>query len=202
MEKTRPYLDGGKEVVGYMLNTGFSTENIAKIQGIQQYLEGKFPGSFIFYPGETLHITLMDWTAPLVDYGRDKDELFEELYPEYDKVLTDILKVIKLITVHFKEIRVSPDAIFIVGEDDGSYQKIRDEFIGQIELEEGTKRPPQIIHSTIARFREEVEVGEIQLALNSLNLDLVQSINDFRLVKETEVPMQKFQEIGRFSIGL
>jgi hypothetical protein len=141
----------GQAAVGYMINTALDEVNQQPVRILQNQLVTAFGPVVWPQPVESLHITLMDWLAPLVDYGRDKDELYQQLLPDYDAVLTQLLSGAGPIAVRFHTVKVSPSAIFVVGEDGGQFSAIRKEFISKITLLPNTKQPPEIIHFTIQR---------------------------------------------------
>jgi hypothetical protein len=140
----------------------------------------------------------MDWVAPLVDYGKDKDLLFQSLYDKYDSVISNILNNVGEIHITFDTIRVSSGAIFITGHDNGQFQSIRDEFMDKIDLAPGTKRPPSIIHATIARFVQEIDLTIVQQFASNQGINFTQHIESFRLVnekKDTDVEIRYCKRI-------
>lgn len=190
-----------KRAVGYMLNSALAEPNQSKVQDIQNQLSGHFGDVIWNAPKESLHITLMDWLAPPIDYGRPKDELFREIYPEYDKTLTQILDGVKAINVNFNKILAGPAAIFAVGEDDGRYATIRKKFMDSVELLPNTKLPPQIIHFTVARFTDSVPLKPIQDLLATQPINISQTVSEFRLVREEVDPMLSFKVIKQYQLG-
>jgi hypothetical protein len=201
MKKTtdsRDYI--GRQALGYMVNTDVSTANQQAIQKIQdQLLASLGPALWVPSP-ETLHVTLMDWLAPLVDYGEDKRLLFVRIMPEYDHVLQDILGHVNSITITFDTVRVSPGAIFAVGHDTGEFQAIRQEFLSKITLLPNTKQPPSLIHFTIARFQREIPLTEVETLVEGLSLHIVQAVTRFRLIEEAQVPMLSFRTVKEYPL--
>lgn len=172
MELTQPVNWIGKSFIGYVMNTEFSGENAQGLVELMQEIEATFGGAVFCMPKASLHITLLDWIAPLVDYdGQDKDNLFKEIQPSYDKAITEALSVTSPIEVHFDEIKTSPSTIYIVGHDNGEFQRVREQFMEKVELLPGTKLPPTIIHSSLARFTKPVEISAVNSFLASKNLN-------------------------------
>lgn len=190
MEETIPHPYLGQEFIGYVVNTPFRGESQLAIQILQQKFSDQF-GEAIYIPEpETLHITLMDWLAPLVDYGRNKDELFGEIYAEYDKTLEESIAGINPITVTFNKIGVGREAIFLIGEDRGQYQAIRNRFLDKVILLPNTKKPPQIIHTTIARYLQPLDLAPIQ-DFGAAQSIAFQHITDmFRLLRTVDTEME------------
>ena len=83
--KSKPVDWVGKEHLGFVINAAFSKENTntitAWLEGLQKVaVEGVYT-----MKSEGLHITVLDWVAPLFDYeGADKRRLYDELYPSYN----------------------------------------------------------------------------------------------------------------------
>jgi hypothetical protein len=187
--------------VGYMMNVELSDQNKQKVAVIQEQLVKKFGEGIWSAPPESLHVTLFDWIAPLVEYDEDKEVLYKKIFSEYDKVVSAALKSVDPITVTFDQIQAAPSAIFIFGHDDGQFEQIRKYFLDNIELLPNTKKPPEIVHSTISRFTKELELEPIQEFLKSVDFSITQEITSFRLVREEIDPMLKFKLIKDYQLG-
>src|SRR5690606_29209819 len=118
-----------KAVDGYMVNAGFAAEQIAHITPLQNTLHEAFPHVVWKTPPSSLHITLLDWIAPMVDYGVDKKELYAKIFPEFDHAMAEVLKNHSPIKVTFSQLHVAQNCAIIVGEDDGTFQSIRTAFL-------------------------------------------------------------------------
>lgn len=192
--------NNNRKVSGYMLNIGFSKDNQKKIVGIIKDIKDTFGNVILDQPAEALHVTLMDWIAPLVEYDRDRDVLFKEGFPQYDKTFSELTDKSAPFTVIFDTIKVSPAAIYIQGYDAGQFKSLRDAFMAETTLVSGTKQPPKIIHCTIARFGAEVEMGEIERHVETISIHLEQNVDGYRLVHETETPMLAFEVLKRYQL--
>lgn len=199
-ELSHPVEHWGEELRSYVLNTEIGEEGMESVHKVQETLQKFFPDSFLIAPDSGIHITLMDWVAPLVSYKEDKDKLFEQHFTSYNITLENILINQKPITVRFNQVWVSPDAVIVVGRDDGSYSRIRSEFLDRESLIEGTKLPPKIIHSTIARFSKPVSMEEVREVLDKNPIDFTQEVDHFRLIKESRIPMLEFEELKRYEL--
>lgn len=197
--KTEP-MRHSEEVNGYLINSSLSETGKDIIEKLQNVCVKELQNSIWCTPPETLHITLMDWFAPLVKYDTHPDKLFSTHFPQYDNVMLETIERQKCISVHFNKIRVSQKAIFIQGEDDGSYSRIRTNFLQKVTLLPETKRPPKIIHSTIACFTKEIDFETVSNFIESLTIDFIEDINDFRLVNELQTPMQKYNILKRYGL--
>lgn len=200
MEKTIPHPYHHKTFIGYVVNSPFDENSQENIANLQKKFMKRF-GDSVFIPSpETLHTTLMDWLAPLVDYGQDKDKLFKEIYEEYDRTLLEALEGIAPIQVQVDTIGVSPEAIFIRGHDNGGYQQIRDKFLGRVTLLPNTKRPPQIIHSTIGRFAAEISLQDVQNFAATQEINFTQTIDAFRLLRTTDTVMAGWELLKTYQL--
>lgn len=192
----------GRDVLGYVVNTLFDEESQQTVAEMQQKIADEFGDSIWAAPPGALHITLMDWIAPLVDYGRDKDQLFAELRPSYEAALENALEGVAPIDVHFNTLKVAPDAIIMIGQDDGQMQQIRHKFLESIDLLPQTKRSPAIIHSSIIRFKNEQDLEPIIDLVAQQKLSLRFAISAFQLVRETSLPMLEYEVIKEYKLHM
>jgi hypothetical protein len=193
-------IDPTQAVIGYIVNTGLSEALYRPIRDIQAKLDARFPGAIWAAPQPSLHITLMDWSSPLAGYDQDKDELFRSVEGQYVSTLTEALKGQGPIPIAFDTIEAHPAAIIVKGHDDGSYQRIRDQFLSQVELLPGTKPPPHIVHTTICKFLQPIDVGEVEEFLRAETLRVQEIITEFRLVRETQIFLMQYETLRRFKL--
>ena len=189
-----------QHVTGYVVNASFDVDTQQAIAKIQDEIAHELGSAVWIPPLRSLHVTLLDWIAPLVEYNRNKDQLYAELYHSYDAVLHKILDKQHSINTVFKEIRVSQSAIYIVSTSNAELNHIRQQFLKNITLIDDTKQPPQIVHSTIARFTETIELDKVQEVLETLHVDIAQEITSFQLVKETVSPMIDYEMIKKYRL--
>ena len=186
---------------GYVVNAIFSDFNAKIITNALASLAENFPG--VIYPmsARSLHVTLFDWIAPLFDYGgANKSELFNQVRVVYDQKLSNILNNQKQIEVTFDEIKVTPTTIIITGKDDGSFERIRKEFVNGVDLLPDTKLPPTIIHASIARFIKEVNLELIEDFFQEKKFYFEQLVTEFRLVHTKKEPMLDFEILKRYPL--
>jgi len=199
-ENTRRHGHLGKESVSYVINSGFSEIATQHIYELQGKIKEKFTDKVWLLPNEALHITLMDWFAPFVDYGDDPDKLFEKYRADYTNELEKILTNQRAIKIHFDSVKTSPVTIFVEGSDDGSFGRIRKEFIASEKLLPGTKPPANIVHTSIARFTGEHSLTEVENFLSTLEVDFTEEIEEFRLIRESKSNMLEYKIIDKFQL--
>lgn len=197
---TQRHPDLEKETVSYVLNTELSESGREAILKLQGQLKERLGKVLWLLPPDALHITLMDWLAPFVEYGDDPDKLFREHRHVYEEALREVLADIHPISVHFERIQVSPSTIHIEGSEDGSFAEIRGHFLEQIELLPGTKPAPDIVHASVARFTGKTDLREAEECVSDLSIDLTELVQGFRLVRETKLPMLEYEIIEEFSL--
>jgi len=193
----------GGEYVGFVINAVFSDENTRQINGWLDGLRKVAPEGIYCMPPKSLHITVLDWIAPLVDYdGRDKRAMYEEMSPAYEPVFRRITDQVAPFDVHFTEVRVTPGTIILVGQDDGQFQSVRSQFVSSVTRPDGSKQPPNIIHSSLARFvAPEIDLVPVEQYVSEHPLDLTQHIAEFRLVETIREPMQEFTVLDTFELA-
>jgi hypothetical protein len=201
MSLTEPAVWVGKPFEGYMLNAEFSAENAHLLNTLLDSIKKELGEAIYAAPIDSLHITLMDWIAPLITYDvKDKVALFESIKAQYDAVFTNIVKDVKTITINFNEIRVSPSTIFIVGRDDGEFQDIRERFLKKVELLPKTKLPPTIIHASLARFTKPIELSSVKDFIEPQSISITQNVDNFRLVHSKREPLLEYDIIKRYHL--
>ncbi len=193
----------GQEHLGFVINVAFSEENLKLITDWLAKMNQHIPKGLYAMAPKGLHITVLDWVAPLFEYnGADKRQLFEELAPDYATVFQSITNDMPPFDVHFNELRVTPGAIILIGQDNGQFASLRSRFMDNITLPEGGKQPPNIIHSSLARFiRPEIELSPVEDYVQRHPIDLSQRISEFRLVETRREPMQDFTVLDRFQLA-
>jgi 2'-5' RNA ligase len=190
----------GKDAIGYLVNSDVSPEIKQKIYNLHHELKLAFGSAVWCQPLDSLHITLLDWLAPLVEYEKDKDVLFNEILPSYDEELSNLLSDQREIQVVINEVKVSQGAIFAVGVDNGEFENIRNSFINKIHLLKGTKQPPTIIHFSIARFIDEISLDEVNEFIQNQQIHMQLTVNSFRLIRESKVPMISYEIIKNYPL--
>lgn len=200
MNRSQPYHNINKPVEGYIVNTGYEKKSTDKIQAIQEAFRQHFANDLWFTPADALHITLLDWIAPLVSYAEPKDVLFKRIYNTYDTALKQALEPIPPIAVHFNSLIVTPDALIIQGVDKGEFQEIRNHFTDTIDLLPNTKQPPTIIHSTIARFRRPCNIETMQEVADVTPVSFTEKVNSFRLIHEEKAPLLRYQVLKTYPL--
>jgi hypothetical protein len=149
-------------------------------------------------PSHALHITLCEIIQPK-PYLEDKTELLKST-PHYEAVLENFLKI-PAINVQFRTIEVGPQAIIIRGEDNGAFNLIRQQLVSGLPLPLETKMPPDIIHSSIARYRKEIDVDYVKAATADLSIDFIETINEFQLLKATAPHLLNYTIARRYQLN-
>ena len=193
--------DIDRPVEGYVLITTPDAGIQREIAELQSMLNERFGGLVWNTPSSALHITLMDWIAPLVDYGEKKKILFEEIFPSYNATFTEILKDYRSITINFTKVVAAQGAIIVIGQDNGEFNDIRCRFLEKIKLPSNTKQPPAIIHSTIARYQKEADLEPIIDFLAQHPLVFTHQVNHFSLVREDIAPQLKYQLLEKYPLS-
>ncbi len=181
-----------RDCLVYSILGDFGDENKRKIREIQEEINKKFEGLIWKTPPEALHITLLVWINSWIDNLTNGDEIFEKLFPDYNEALDNILKKYTPVKIEFNKIEATKDAIILIGKDNGEFQKIRSEFIKKTSIGEKIKQP-KIIHSTIARFQKEYDLEEVNEFLKTFSIAFNETIERFKLPRETKKPMLEYE---------
>lgn len=199
-ENTIPNSDIGRRVAGYMVNAVFDDTSKQTISHIQTLLGEKLGDSLWLTPIDSLHITLLDWIAPLVDYGTDKTKLFQEHFDTYDTALKNALRATGPISLRFDTIKATPGAIIVTASDTTHFASIRQHVLEEVSLIEGTKQPPQITHSTIARYTRAIPLEQVTRLTEEHRVNFTCDIDHFRLIHEKVAPQLEYELLKEYSV--
>ena len=200
MTQTMPSLDIGEYRDGYMSNIPLTVEGQGAIVALQRKVADQLGSAIWLQPKDTLHATLFDFIAPKVEYDEERSVLFEKQKGLIDRVLAQLALESHSFTITFSEVHASPSAIYVQGYDDGSIVRIRERFMQLYPLDDRTKKPPTIIHSTIARFNDEIEIEHVDQAVAQLQIAATVPVESLRLVHEQQIPMLEYEEISIYKM--
>lgn len=197
---SKDYLN--QSAIGYVVNTLLSESAQDKIKNLQNAFISEFQNSIWATPADALHITLLDWLAPLIEYDDNKNRVFEKINSEYDTVLSSILETIEPIDLTFNEMVIGSSGVAIIADEKSTriFNDIRQQFLEKIVLLPNTKQPPNIVHSTIVRFVGEIALDNVKTFANTMDFSFVQQVNEFQLVRETTLPMLDYSVIKKYSL--
>jgi hypothetical protein len=190
MQKTVPVNYAGKKLIGYGVGSYLSQDSQRIITSLLAELTKELPDVLWMPPLKDLHITLFEVVVSLAEYDEDRDELYEKHRPAIEHELERLLARMEPITVNFNQLQASEAAIIVRGTDDGRIQTIRDRIVSKGLLPHMTKLPPDIIHSTIARYTKAVDVDHVQEVLRHHSIDFKETIREFKLEKATGALME------------
>lgn len=184
---------------GYIIVAPLSDKTKQAIYKIQDEIANHFPRAGFWFPrGDQLHVTFAHVITTDSDYSTDREELYEKLGPQVIDVLSRIVSNPLSIETTFNVIQTYTAAITIQGHDDGSYEALRQTFTDAVQLPEGTRRPPNIIHSSIGRFRDEIDYDKLKDFVDSLSISFSETTTELLFVREKKIYMQEHDIIARF----
>lgn len=85
------------------------------------------------------------------------------------------------VTSQFNTVEAFPSAVIIKASDDGSFQRLRKNFVDNFDTPQGTRVPPEIIHTTLVRFKNPVDF----LAVQELTAEIIADFEPFEEVTNT-----------------
>ncbi len=189
----------GRPTNAYILLALLSHNSQVVVKGLLEELSKEIGDGIWTMPEKALHITLCGiiWAKP---YKEDSQVLYETHKNDYENTPAKILKDFQPIKVKFNKIEVSPQAIFIRGNDDGSFNTIRQRLVQDLPLPEDTPLPPDIIHSTIARFTENLDLDRIKQIVDKYAIDCEEVVQEFRLINCLAQPLLPYRTIRTYTL--
>jgi len=183
----------------YCLLALLSNDAKEQLSDLLDSLQKKLGKSIYVMPKENLHITLCE-IIQSKEYSENKELLYSKNSSEYEELSEEVFAQFKPIHIVFDKIEVSPQAIIIRGKDDGSFETIRKGLVENLPLPTETKRPPEIIHCTIARFLTEMPIEEVRDIVEKDPFTLNEKVGSFSLIHSTVSPLIAYDIIRKYDL--
>jgi hypothetical protein len=161
----------------------FSEQSLSRLKSIQDYLKEYLGDSIWLTPQRALHSTLTEIICDR-EYPTPRNKLFINWYERYGQLVAETLFDIPSFYLTFSEIEVSTRAIIIRTATSEAFNDIRTKLLSKIELPEGTKMPPAIIHCTLARFSRSISLEDVVKLTQNIPCDITEHIASFKLLKD------------------
>ena len=185
----------------YNIAAMLSVSTREQIMALQDKIKTILGDTVWLMPPQCLHSTLMEiiWRTEYATLSRRQH--FKKWYDSHHQTTKEIIASHNPFTVRFTELYASPGAIIIKAENTHEYNAIRHELLTHTQLPEGTKLPPTIVHSSIARYAKSVDVGEVQWAIKHLAVDITESLTCFKLVTDLVPPASAAKTLETYRLG-
>jgi len=159
-------------------------QSIAQIQSL--LTDGGIAEQALWLPsGDQLHSTFAHIVSPDADYEDEKRaNVFANLEEQTDEALEAIIPKARGDRLVFDELRVFPAAVILVGHDDGIIAQTRKDLTATVDLPDETRRPPDIIHVTIARFKRRIPLGTVKELLEGVTPHIETRVDSLQLIQE------------------
>lgn len=187
----------------YNVNRELSEELVAKVQNVQRAFATRFEGSVFLPTKKELHSTLMLWSRTELEKDEnmeDRMQYLNSIYPSYSQSLKKILATQTPFDVHFDTLKLTSKTIILIGTDNGQHKAIREPWWHSITPTEKTPPLPNIIHSTVLVFTKPVERKTALEILDTHPINHTERVDNFRLVRETKMRAQEFEEVERYPL--
>lgn len=186
--------DNGCAVVALL--SGHAQQHIIDLLA---HLASDLEGVIWAMPATSLHTTLCEIIQPK-PYAEDKHVIYESNKAKYKEVLSGVLGDYSSIDLRFNQIEVSPQAIIVRAENPGVYNEIRGQLLEKLPFPKQTKLPPDIAHSSIARFIKEVDIETVNSVVARYKVDFTESINEFQLLYPIWPHLLHYEVVDRFPL--
>jgi hypothetical protein len=195
----------GTKSDGYIVIAPLSDATLCKIKCIQKEISEKLPANSLWLPNEEqLHVTFAHIISPDKVYPTSKSSLWEQLQSPVNNALKNVVSKFDT-TVMFNKVSVFPSAIIITGVEhakdpnDNGFRNCRQTFINGFDLPTESRRPPEIIHATIARFKIELPLNTVNEAVEKIEINFLEQFNCLQLIHETKPLGEKFEVIRSYT---
>jgi len=189
----------GKENLGYVLLAFLSDSAQEQITSLLDDLSAELPGVLWIMPPQQLHITLCEIIQPK-EYSQDKELQFASWQEEYESTVAQVLATIPKLIVRFDTIEASPQAIILRASDSTQLNDIRAKLVASMQLPNETRTPPDITHTSIARYAEEVELEKVQEIVARHKIAIEEKITEFELIRNEILPLQRYSVLRTYPL--
>ena len=162
-------------------------------------LSAELPGVIWPLPPEQLHITLCEIIQPK-NYSQDKETLFDLHRDQYEEAPARILSQVPKSTITFDVIEVSPQAVIVRASDSSILNSIRTKLVEVMELPDETRTPPDITHSSVARYLTAVDIAKVQEIVSRHTIAIEEEIDEFKLLRVTTLPLEEYEVLRSFPL--
>lgn len=190
-----------KPETGYVYVALLSENARKKITSLLVHLSQELPGTIWPMPSDALHITLCEIIQSRKPYSEDKTDLYNAHRETYEQLPVEIFSHVEPFNVRFDTIEASEHAIIVRATDDGQFAALRSELTQNIPMPPETKTPPDIIHSSIARYTNAVDLAKVQTIVREHAVLFDEPIRGFTLLKTIVPPLLEYQEIKNYPLG-
>ena len=178
----------------------FLSENAqAQIANLLRELKQELGDTIWTPPLKALHSTLCE-IIQQIPYEEDKDVIYKRHHAEYEAALQEVLACFGPIRIAFDRIEVSPNAIIIRGDDTGTFNQIRALLTEKLPFPPGTRRPPDIIHSSIARFLKEEDLDMVEQVVARHSINFEEIVTEFLLLYPVSPYVLDYQVVRRYPL--
>ena len=183
--------DFNRETEGYIVIAPLPEHVKNYIGSIQEHLGSELPSSSLWLPeGDQLHITFAHVVSPDAEYDDPREEVFNSLRANAEVAVSHAAGNVTGNRVTFNEIKVFPGAVILTGIDNGTFDRARAIFADEVQAPDETRKPPKIIHTTIARFNEPIALDRVRQAVAEIHPEVAFEIPSLQLIQEHKMYTQ------------
>lgn len=166
----------------------FSAQSAEQAVVMQTHLKELFGDAIWLQKPPSLHITLMEIICDTEYIDKTREQYFQDWYASYNETVKEVLGSIEPFDLHFTELLVSQRAIIIKSADSKVLNDIRKALMERTQLPSGTKVPPDITHSTLARFNKPIDLEEARRLTAEISVNIAEHVTEFSLVRDLGPP--------------
>jgi hypothetical protein len=117
-----------------------------------------------------------------------RSQYFLDWHKKYNQITKNIIANYASFCTNFNQLLVSPDAIILKSSNPTPFNNLRNSLLSKVNLPEGTKMPPKIAHTTIARFNKVIDLNTTINQTRSVEVNYTECIKKFTLLKDLKPP--------------
>ncbi|HEU5121505.1 MAG TPA: hypothetical protein VFT59_01560 [Candidatus Saccharimonadales bacterium] len=200
MNETIPLNNYGQPITYFGIAYTLTREDNNKLASVDVAIQRRLRDDIFFVPEASRHITIMNLTS-VVDGYQDKDtvQFFEDHADYYRSELKAIANTFPAFKVKLNCLEASTHAIILRGNDHGQMENLRNELLGMPRLN-GRLADPGFIHSTQARYKNQIGLDIVRQRLFDIKVDVSITIDKIGLVRADVGFSQPHTLLGSFKL--
>lgn len=187
---------------GYIVIAPLSEHAKKQIATLQDEYVQAFGRENVWVPsGDQLHITFCHLVSPDASYKEERATIFSRLRPLAVAALEETIPQNFGTSCTFDRIEAYPAAVIVRAMDDGTFHNLRSSFVNTVTLPSATRKPPEIIHTTLVRFLSPIDFGEVQNVTEHVLAKFVpfsETVSRLQLIHEKKIFVQEQEVLTEF----
>lgn len=184
----------GQPTLGYILMFRPDPAAVADLAAVQDMVLAAEP-SLLRQPGSQLHSSVAWLLSTQADFGRPKDEIWQEQGDDWLKIITGLTDATGPMRLRFRKIVMTSAAVIAIAEEPNPVADFRRELTAALGLNWPiTYESVGVVHVTLLRYRQApADPAALLDRISAASISVEAEIDELILVRETVYPTLDYE---------